>query len=286
MLLSGPDAPPAQTAPRLDRVSRGPWLQWRLKPSLLEWNIAHLPVPSLPAALEGLRIVQVTDLHLRQRWHRIYDVLMERLRSEQPDLLLMTGDFVDDKRDHRPALPVLYRMLDAFRGKAGCYAVVGNHDRYGMGRRLRGTHVTVLEDPGRPAYARHGGATIELIGLPGVHRKDLTRDVLDSLPTRGVSPQPADLRIVLSHFPDHLRRTREILRPDLFLAGHTHGGQCCLPGRIPILRHDSLPRRLCSGVHRVGDTWLVVCRGIGTTTIPLRVFCPPEVLEVRLKAEG
>jgi predicted MPP superfamily phosphohydrolase len=151
-----------------------------------------------------------------------------------------------------------------------------------MARRLRGTHVTLLEAPGRPVRVRHGGGTIDLIGLPGVHRRDLTPEVLDSLPRRDASPQGPDLRIVLSHFPDHLRRTQEILRPDLFLAGHTHGGQCCLPGRIPILRHDSLPRRLCSGVHRVGDTWLVVCRGIGTTTIPLRVFCPPEVIELRL----
>jgi predicted MPP superfamily phosphohydrolase len=265
-----------------------------LQPSRFEWNVAHLPVPSLSPALEGLRIVQVTDLHLRQRWHRIYDELMDRLRRDPPDLLLLTGDFVDDKRDHRPALPVLYRMFDAFRARLGCYAIVGNHDRYGMARRLRGTHVTVLEEPHRPVRVRHGGATIELIGLPGVHRKDLTQDVLDSLPRRDApasepgpaSAPPADLRIVLSHFPDHLRCTQEILRPDLFLAGHTHGGQCCLPGRVPILRHDSLPRRLCSGVHRVGDTWLVVCRGIGTTTIPLRVFCPPEVIEVRMKAEG
>jgi predicted MPP superfamily phosphohydrolase len=257
-----------------------------MKPWLFEWNVAHLAVPSLAPGLEGLRIVHVTDLHLRQRWHRLYDDLMARLRAEEPDLLLVTGDFVDDKRDHRPALPVLYRLLDAFRARLGCFAIVGNHDRYGMARRLRRTHVTMLEDPARPAYVRHGGATIELIGLPGVHRRDLTPDVLESLPRRdaaGSAASPrADLRIVLSHFPDHLRRTGEILRPDLFLAGHTHGGQCCLPGRVPILRHDSLPRRLCSGVHRVGDTWLVVSRGLGTTTIPLRVFCPPEVIELKL----
>jgi predicted MPP superfamily phosphohydrolase len=285
MLLSGPDNPPASTAPRLDRAARGPWLQWRLRPSLFEWNVAHLPIPSLNPSLEGLRIIQISDLHLRQRWHRIYDQLMDRLGREPPDLLLVTGDFVDNKRDHRPALPVLYRMLDAFRARLGCYAILGNHDRYGMARRLRGTHVKVLEEPHCPVLVHHCGATIELIGLPGVHRRDLTQEVLHSLPKRDASPPPADLRIVLSHFPDHLRRTQEILRPDLFLAGHTHGGQCCLPGRIPILRHDSLPRRLCSGVHRVGDTWLVVCRGIGTTTIPLRVFCPPEVVELRLKRE-
>jgi len=83
------------------------------------------------------------------------------------------------------------------------------------------------------------------------------------------------------HFPDHLRRTAK-LQPHLFLAGHTHGGQVCLPGRIPILKHDAMPRRCCSGIHRVGDTWLIVNRGFGYTTLPIRVFCPPEVLEIEL----
>jgi hypothetical protein len=128
-----------------------------------------------------------------------------------------------------------------------------------------------------------GDATIELIGLPGVDRRDLDRGFVDAVPPRGATP-PGTLRIVLSHFPDHLRRT-EVLRPDLFLAGHTHGGQVCLPGMVPIIKHDSLPRPLTTGVHRVGPTWLVVTRGLGTTTLPLRVFCPPEVMEIVLKRE-
>jgi hypothetical protein len=120
-------------------------------------------------------------------------------------------------------------------------------------------------------------AQLELIGLPGVDRRDVTQQVLNSFPRRehGVP------RIVLSHFPDTLRRA-VALRPDVFLAGHTHGGQICLPGRWPILRHDSLPRRLCTGVHRAASTWLVVSRGLGFTNIPLRVFCPTEVVELVL----
>jgi hypothetical protein len=74
------------------------------------------------------------------------------------------------------------------------------------------------------------------------------------------------------------------LTPDLFLAGHTHGGQICLPGRIPIIRHDSLARRFWLGIHRVHGTWLVVNRGIGfSTALQLRLFCPAEVVEIRLR---
>ena len=90
------------------------------------------------------------------------------------------------------------------------------------------------------------------------------------------------LRIVLSHFPDHLPRVQYALQPDLFLAGHTHGGQVCLPGGWPILRHDTMPRRLCSGIHWVERTWLVANRGFGFSGMQLRLFCPAEVLDLRL----
>jgi predicted MPP superfamily phosphohydrolase len=67
------------------------------------------------------------------------------------------------------------------------------------------------------------------------------------------------------------------------LAGHTHGGQACLPGGIPIIRHDTLPRRYCRGVNRLFDTWLVVSRGMGFATRQFRVFCPAEVVELVLR---
>ena len=89
------------------------------------------------------------------------------------------------------------------------------------------------------------------------------------------------VRIVLSHYPDHLLRTRH-LHPDLFLCGHTHGGQVCLPGGYPILRHDSSPRRLCTGIHWIERTWMVVNRGFGFSGMPVRLFCPAEVLDLRL----
>ena len=102
-----------------------------------------------------------------------------------------------------------------------------------------------------------------------------------------VGEKPANsVRIALSHYPDTILCT-EFLKPDLYLCGHTHGGQICLPGRIPILRHDKLPRRLCSGVHRFHDTWMITSRGFGfSSMVPLRVFCPAEVGEITLVRGG
>lgn len=231
--------------------------------------------------MQSLRILHITDLHLRGRWQTTYDDLVRGIEMSQPDLLLFTGDFVDNKKNHLPALPHLFRLLEGFRARLGCFGILGNHDRYALAPKL--AHNVRLIDSERILLPIEGG-TIELIGLPGVDRRDLTTAFVESIPPRD-QQQPGTVRIVLSHFPDHLLKTQS-LRPDLFLAGHTHGGQICLPGMVPILRHDQLPRKLCSGIHKVGHTWLIVNRGIGTTGLTLRVFCPPEALEVRLVREG
>lgn len=269
----------SSTAPRaqLHRSRKGRWFQI-LKPFDFEWNRVKLEIPDLPPQLAGLRIIHLTDLHVRGPWHDAYDRLLEHIAKADADLLLFTGDFVDNKKDHTPALPSMRRLAEGFRAKYGCYAILGNHDRMHFHPRLVETPLHAI--CGERRTIDIDGATVELIGLPGAVRPDLPPDFATSMPP---PPKPGDdtIRIVLSHFPDHLRRTAE-LRPHLFLAGHTHGGQCCLPGGIPIIKHDSLPRRLCSGVHRVGDTWLVVGRGFGATTLPLRIFCPPEVIEIEL----
>ena len=76
------------------------------------------------------------------------------------------------------------------------------------------------------------------------------------------------------------------LRPDVMLAGHTHGGQISLPGRVPIFKHDSLPRHMCQGVHETENGVLVVSRGIGHTVLPIRLFAPPQVIELVLEREA
>jgi predicted MPP superfamily phosphohydrolase len=160
----------------------------------------------------------------------------------------------------------------------GCFAIHGNHDSYQIGAELRDSQVKFLD--GRRHVVDLPGGQVELIGLPGRRRIELLPEFVDSLPR----PQADVPRIILSHFPDHLIRTA-VLQPDLFLAGHTHGGQICFPGGGPLIWHDKLPRRLSRGAHRVGDTWLVVSRGLGATGLPIRVFCTPEVVEIRLVEE-
>jgi predicted MPP superfamily phosphohydrolase len=242
-----------------------------------EWNRVRLPVPELPPPLSGLKIAHLSDLHLRGFWSKAYDQLIDRIETAQPDLVLITGDFIDDKHDHRPALPILKRFIPRLKARLGVFGILGNHDVDFITPYLAELGVNMIE-AGFASLQADGDAKIELIGLPGVSRADLDAYFITSLPSKA----PGALRIVLSHYPDHVRRVRP-LRADLFLAGHTHGGQCCLPGGWPIIKHDALPRRLCRGVNRYDGTWLVVSRGLGFAGfLPARVFCPAEAIEITL----
>lgn len=253
---------------------RGPWFQYRV-PHGFEWNRYTLPIAALPPELEGLRIAQLTDFHLKKFWSAEYDRLIERVNKESLDLILLTGDFIDNKRRPANAAPMAHRLVSSLKARLGCYGILGNHDRYHFAPYLEGTGIVLLDRESRRINV--DGAALELLALPGVDRRDLTPALLESYPQK----MPGVPRIVLAHFPDHVRKTG-VLKPDIFFAGHTHGGQICLPGGFPPLRHDSLPRRLCKGVHRAANTWLVVSRGLGFTGLPLRIFCPAEVVEITL----
>ena len=272
---SGDATVPGQAPPSLQEAqARGPWLQLTV-PRGFEWNRYEIAIPSLPPELDGLRIAHVADLHFRTFWSDVYDALIERIRREAVDLILVTGDLNNNKRDNVPALPFVKRFVAQLEARHGCFAVLGNHDGYSLVPRLEGSGITFLD--GKRQVVEIAGAALELIGLPGVIRKDVTPQVLSSFPPR----EPDVPRLVLSHFPDIVRKAK-VLQPDIYFAGHTHGGQICLPGGHAIIRHDSLPRRLCKGIHRYADTWLVVSRGLGFTGIPVRFFCPGEVVEVKL----
>ena len=252
-----------------------PWVIWR-GPREFEWRRVTLTIDDLPRELNGLRVLHLSDFHTRDDWPPAYDTLLERIAASPPDLICFTGDFVEDKRDHMPAVPHVRRLVAGFRARFGCFGTLGNHDLYHFAPHLDDTNVALLE--GARRFIPLGNAAIEIIGLPGVHRSDLDDAFLRALPSR----EPRMLRIVMCHFPDHFPRVR-FLGADLFLTGHTHGGQVCLPGGVPIITHTSLPRRLCRGIHRMGRTWFVVNHGMGFSGLPLRVLCPPEVLELELK---
>ena len=166
-------------------------------------------------------------------------------------------------------------MVASWTATLGIFGIRGNHDlRLPMARfvdsplrNIEGQLVTVTKS----------NAEVELIGLPGPDRVDLPPTFADTIAPRRTGVP----RLVLSHYPDHIRKCRSI-QSDIFLAGHTHAGQACFPGLIPIIRHDSLLWRYTRGVHWFEKQWLVVNRGLGFSLLPIRALCPAEIIELIL----
>jgi hypothetical protein len=241
-------------------------------PNHAAYRRSRLPIEGLAKSLDGLRILHLSDLHLKPRWCRGYDELLGRVQADPPDLILFTGDFIDNKSDHRPTLPTLRRLIGGLAARHGIYAILGNHDPDVVRPYVVDLGVRVILY--RRVIVPVGSGEVELIGMPGISRHDLGMDFIRALPPRS----PGVPRIVLCHYPDLFCAVMGA-EPDLFLAGHTHGGQICAPDGTAIMTHDVMPRRFCKGVHRIGSTWYAVSNGFGFTKFPVRLFCPTEAVE-------
>ncbi|MDZ7994219.1 MAG: metallophosphoesterase [Nostoc sp. EfeVER01] len=257
-------------------------------------------IAELPASLQGTTLVQLSDFHYDGL--RLSEDMLEKaiaLTNEaEPDLILLTGDYVTD--DPTPIHQLVLR-LKHLQSRCGIYAVLGNHDIYYSHSKAEvtqalttiGVHVLWNE------IAYPLGKELPLVGLADYWSREFypapVMNQLDSLTPR----------IVLSHNPD----TAKILqqwRVDLQLSGHTHGGHIVIPGIGPLVLYykkllKQIPKKLrrwvtfllgdCSkvvrywewaqGFHKVEENQLYVNRGLGTYK-PGRLFCPPEVTVITL----
>lgn len=255
------------------------------------WNArVEIRDEKIPAAFDGFVLCQVSDVHNEARGEG-NAALLRALREAAPDLICITGDFLDSRRtDLDFALELAGQLAEI----APAVYVTGNHEARRMdlsaleaGLAARG--VQVLRDDWTP-LAR-GGEEIALIGLddPGFAAgEDWTlAEGLDQTQARlsALLAQAGDrFSLVLSHRPELLPAYAEA-GADLVLSGHAHGGQVRLPGIGGLFAPGQgiLPR-LTSGVHARGETCLVVSRGLGNSAFPLRVFNPPEIVTVTLRA--
>lgn len=255
------------------------------------WNArVEIRDEKIPAAFDGFVLCQVSDVHNEARGEG-NAALLRALREAAPDLICITGDFLDSRRtDLDFALELAGQLAEI----APAVYVTGNHearlkDLSALEAGLAARGVRALRDGWMP-LAR-GGEEIALIGLddPGFAAgEDWTlSEGLDQTQARlsALLAQAGDrFSLVLSHRPELLPAYAEA-GADLVLSGHAHGGQVRLPGIGGLFAPGQgiLPR-LTSGVHARGETRLVVSRGLGNSAFPLRVFNPPEIVTVTLRA--
>jgi predicted MPP superfamily phosphohydrolase len=250
---------------------------FRLQVTRLEIPSARLGNPGTP-----LHLVQLSDLHV-ERLTRRERALPPLVADLAPDLVLLTGDFLNTSYNADPrALADLGELLGQIRATGGLYAVwgTGEVDLPGVLRPLLDElGIVVLED--RAFEVTAGGHCLWLMG-PACTR-DLAADGARLRAMLACAP-PGALTVLLYHTPD-LMPQAAALGVDLYLAGHTHGGQWRLPGVGAILTSSRYWKRYEAGHYHEGSTDLYVSRGLGMEgfgTPRARFFCPPEVVSLTL----
>ncbi len=263
--------------------------------SLIERNrftLRRYDVPVLAPDAEPLRVLQVSDLHMMPDQRRKQDWVAS-LAALDPDLVLLTGD----NMAHADSLPGVLRALQPLlAGTPGAF-VFGSNDYHGpilknpfgyfnpdleyrQGAPLPAEELRdVLVGAGwadlnnARTVLKAGGRRVELVGVDDPH---IDRDEYDRV--AGPAQHDADVHVGLTHSPEPRVLDRMVEDSfELMVAGHTHGGQVCVPLYGALVTNCGLDRRRVSGLHRYGPAWLHVSAGLGTSPYaPVRFACPPE----------
>lgn len=248
----------------------------RIEPEWLVVEQVQVPLQNLKPALEGFKIIHMSDIHLHP--HTQIDFVQEAVSMANdlnPDLIVLTGDYVLQGADSIFELAPVLANLNA---RYGIFTIFGNHDlwtsREIVHTGLNEAGIPVLNNQGVSLNA--GGELVYLAGLDDIWsgQPDL-QAALDHAP-------PNAPIILLVHEPDYAPTVSLDGRIALQLSGHSHGGQVRLP-RIGAPFLPPLGRKYDQGLYKVNDMWLYTNRGVGLSRIPIRINCPPEITEITLR---
>jgi predicted MPP superfamily phosphohydrolase len=231
--------------------------------------------PRLPQAFDGFTILQLSDLHVEMS-EAAMDRVVALLEGASYDLCVLTGDYrAKTWGPHEAAISGVARVRAAVRGEV--YGVLGNHDTILMVPALEAVGITMLINEGK--IIERAGERIHLAGIDDAHYYRM-----DNLDKAAADIPPGAFSILITHTPEIYRQAAHA-DFDVLLSGHTHGGQICLPGRIPITLDSVLPRSMGSGAWRYHDMIGYTSVGAGSSVVPVRFNCPPEITLHRLRVK-
>ncbi len=257
-----------------------------VEPRLLTVTRRTLEMAGLPAGLDGTRIALLADLHGESFGPGQARIRM-LLEREQPHVLVFAGDLVDFSRG---GLEEGLELLRVMAAQGPVLAIWGNHDHQRdlpairAGVAAAGIKVIDLEETLSFALKLAGG-TLAFAAMP----RSWLRQVAPIRPAvtaaRAASP-PGSPVVVVMHSPGPEKvDLAAAAGADLIVAGHTHGGQICAPVIGPLwVPGQGIRPPLAWGLHRVAGAWVFVTRGLGTSVLPIRFLCPPEVVVLTLRS--
>lgn len=249
----------------------------------------RIPVKGLAPENEGLKIVQLADLHMPREMVNL-EKLTEKVREEKPDFIFLTGDQIEGDHPFDPF--AAEKFFRALAGIAPTYAITGNHDRHSPMYNIsvdiyQKTGITFLDDKAISVMAT-GRKPVVIMGLTDKKAavQKITKDFLKKIKVR--NDWTGQTRLLLAHRPENFLRYHADAEksPDLTFAGHAHGGQVRIPkvGGLFAPGQGHLPKRT-AGVYILPSNptkKIVISRGIGASSFPFRINNRPEMVVVTL----
>jgi len=247
----------------------------KVEPQWLVVDRVEVPIKNLKTVHQGLKIVQLSDIHLHPYTQiGLVEEAVQIVNELQPDIIVLTGDYVFDSAQ---AIFELAPALAKMNARYGIYSILGNHDLWTNAKVVQ----KGLAESGIPVLI-NAGLTLDIEGeglyLAGLDDGWSGQPDLDSALEGCPMKTPV---ILLMHEPDFVDGIAQDGRVALQLSGHTHGGQVRVPGIGPL----ALPkygRKYDIGLHQVGQTMMYVNRGLGVIGPPVRFNCRPEITEIAL----
>jgi uncharacterized protein len=234
----------------------------------------EMPLPRLPAAFDGFTILHLSDLHL-DGMPGLEQIVLDRLGRREVDLCVLTGDYRTEL--HGPIGPTLDRLrplVAGLRSRHGVLGVLGNHDGCHMVEPMEAMGIRVLVN--ESVELRRGDARLQVVGTDDVHYY-FTDQAIHAL-----ERARSEFTVALVHSPELYDAAAE-MGVDLYLCGHTHAGQVCLPGGRPLITHLSRGRRFFRGLWRHRGMVGVTNAGVGTSGVPVRFHTRGEILVLTLR---
>ncbi|OHD56513.1 MAG: hypothetical protein A2Y33_15435 [Spirochaetes bacterium GWF1_51_8] len=249
-------------------------------------------------AVGEIDILQISDLHLyrsvnKKRLAAIKDNIDKTIAEKTPDLIFLTGDFLDHENGARHLRDILARL----KATHGIYAVFGNHDYY----------VYNILHVMKPLFSWTDNRPADIVGLKQILHDYGIKTLVDEKVTveaagrrldiygadyytvKKKRPGSLDIRqsenlsILLSHYPDAVLYYRNLA--DIVISGHTHGGQFSFFG-VPVITSSRIKFMRAKGLTKYGDTSLFISMGIGSSRFfPFRFFADPEINRITIKGE-
>ncbi|MCM1010797.1 MAG: metallophosphoesterase [Fusobacterium sp.] len=234
-------------------------------------NVNHYKVQDI--RLKGIKIVFASDLHIKPHQQKRLEKIIETINAESPDLVLSVGDFVSGHNE-KMTMPIedISKELGKVKAKYGFYTTLGNHEGWYDSEKV----TKVLQDNGIQVLA-NANISIQLNGkklyIAGV--EDLTTGKPNINKALAGTKAPT---ILLTHSPDLFVKVPEDI--SLTLAGHTHGGQIRLPLIGAIFTASDFGNKYAKGFIEENGKKLITTTGIGTSILPIRFNCTPEIVVI------